>query len=221
MCRKTCCWHKLVYRLINTVTLSLILIMTCCFTFNYFIWRHYVVAFVWIFMDMVMLAWVRCSNKIKKVRCTVKNGVNEATTLKTKRVVCITFLQYARYSIKWFDIVVVVSFRFFRMLPKKLLMKLPKKSDKGVAYLGCCIFYQLFLLINLHKCINSKLHPQLTTAHIKYPWYCIARIRRQWCILNLFLKNYLTAKNCLREGSATGINDFLYFLKWFPTYNLK
>lgn len=157
MCRKTC-WHKLVYRLINTVTLSLILIITCCFTFNYFIWRHYVVAFVWIFMDMVMLAWVRCSNKIKKVRGTVKNGVNEATTLKTKRVVCITFIQYARYSIKWFDIAVVVSFRFFRMLPKKLVMKLHKKSDKesGSSLFGVLHFLSIVIVKNLRKWIKAN-----------------------------------------------------------------
>ena len=125
-----------------------------------FIWRHYTATFVWSLMGMVMLAWVRGSIKIKKVRGRVKNGVNEASTLNGR--VCFTFIQYAWYSIKWFvAVVLIVNFRFFRMLPKKLQMELHKRAIKkaGVDYLGHYIFYRPLLLINLHKCINSKFHP--------------------------------------------------------------
>ena len=72
-----------------------------------------------------------------------------------------TFIQYARYPIKLFiAVALIVSFGIFRMLPKKLQMELHKKVIKkaGVVYLGHYIFYRPFLLINLHKCINSKLH---------------------------------------------------------------
>ena len=74
--------------------------------------------------------------------------------------VCVTFIQYVPYFIKWFvvAVVVVVRYRFFRMLPKKLVMKLHKKSDKesGSSLFGVLHFLSIVIVKNLRKWIKAN-----------------------------------------------------------------
>ena len=135
---------RLLKFIVWSTLLPLIFIVICCFIFNYLYLKTLHSSFCLNFYGYGNACMSKKLHQNKKGE-RMELMKHQHSTLNER--VCFTFIQYARYCIKWIAVVVlIVSFQFFRMLPKKLQMKLHKKVIKkaGVVYLGHNIFYQPF-----------------------------------------------------------------------------